>query len=87
MAQEVLPTSTVPSESMSTIASLAELEAIYGLPAQSATVKEVARMTPEYCALIAASPFAVMATSGPKVLDCSPRGDLPGFVRCTTSAG
>src|SRR5512147_1284576 len=27
------------------------------------------------------SPFAALATSGPEGLDCSPRGDLPGFVR------
>lgn len=26
-------------------------------------------------------PFAVLATSGPEGLDCSPRGDAPGFVR------
>ena len=30
--------------------------------------------------LIAASPFFVLATNGPDGLDCSPRGDLPGFV-------
>jgi PPOX class probable FMN-dependent enzyme len=27
------------------------------------------------------SPFAALATCGPEGLDCSPRGDLPGFVR------
>lgn len=27
------------------------------------------------------SPFAALATCGPEELDCSPRGDLPGFVR------
>jgi len=31
--------------------------------------------------LIDKSPFAALATSGPEGLDCSPRGDLPGFVR------
>ena len=31
--------------------------------------------------LIEASPFVALATSGPDGLDCSPRGDLPGFVR------
>ena len=40
-----------------------------------------ASITPDYAALIAASPFAVLATSGPEGLDCSPRGDRPGFVR------
>jgi uncharacterized protein len=31
--------------------------------------------------LIDKSPFAALATCGPERLDCSPRGDLPGFVR------
>ena len=65
----------------STITTIAELEAIYGQPAEASIVKEVAYITPEYRALIAASPFAVLATSAPEGLDCSPRGDLPGFVR------
>ena len=38
-------------------------------------------VTPEYGRLIAASPFVALATSGPEGLDCSPRGDLAGFVR------
>jgi PPOX class probable FMN-dependent enzyme len=66
---------------MSIITTLAELEAIYGLPAETSTVKETNRITPHYRAYVAASPFAVLATSGPEGLDCSPRGDAPGFVR------
>jgi uncharacterized protein len=66
---------------MSIIATLEELEALYGRPSETATVKEIDRLTPHYRALIAASPFAVLATSGPEGLDCSPRGDGPGFVR------
>jgi uncharacterized protein len=31
--------------------------------------------------MIAASPFVALATVGPEGLDCSPRGDLAGFVR------
>jgi PPOX class probable FMN-dependent enzyme len=31
--------------------------------------------------LIDKSPFAALATCAPEGLDCSPRGDLPGFVR------
>ena len=38
-------------------------------------------MTPSYRALIERSPFAVLATCGPEGLDCSPRGDVAGFVR------
>jgi uncharacterized protein len=63
------------------IETLAELEALYGTPNDASTAKEVAALTPEYKALIGASPFAVFATCGPDGLDASPRGDLPGFVR------
>ena len=59
----------------------AELEAIYGKPVEAATVKEVNWITPHYRAYIEASPYAALATSGPEGLDCSPRGDKPGFVR------
>lgn len=66
---------------MTTIATIAALETLYGAPSEAATVKEVGRVTPEYRKLIEASPFAVLATGGPEGLDCSPRGDRPGFVR------
>src|SRR5258708_40188942 len=63
------------------LTTIAELEALYGQPAEPATWKEVARITPHYPAYIEASPFATLGTSGPEGLDCSPRGDKPGFVR------
>src|SRR4051812_8261720 len=66
---------------MSILTSVAELESIYGLPAETSTVKEVDRVIPQYRAFIDASSFAVLATGGPEGLDCSPRGDMPGFVR------
>jgi PPOX class probable FMN-dependent enzyme len=66
---------------MSIIASVAELEAIYGQPNDASTVKVADRVTPEYHRLIEVSPFAALATSGPEGLDCSPRGDAAGFVR------
>jgi PPOX class probable FMN-dependent enzyme len=66
---------------MSTITTVSELEAIYGQPGEASTVKEIPFLTPEYRALMDASPFAVLATSGPEGLDCSPRGDARGFVR------
>jgi uncharacterized protein len=66
---------------MATVTTVEELEAIYGVPGEASTVKEVARVTPHYRALIDASPFAILATSGPEGLDCSPRGDAQGFVR------
>ena len=66
---------------MSRIASIEQLEAIYGQPMETSLVKEVDRLTPEYRRLIEASPFVALASAGPEGLDCSPRGDLPGFVR------
>jgi uncharacterized protein len=66
---------------VSVIRSVEELEALYGEPAEPSLVKEVDWITPHYRRLIEASPFFVLATSGPEGLDCSPRGDRPGFVR------
>ena len=60
----------------------AELEKLYSdAPYGPAVFKEVDRITPQYRKLIEATPFAVLATCGPEGLDCSPRGDPPGFVR------
>src|SRR5436305_9824065 len=66
---------------MTTITSIEQLDAIYGKPGQPSLVKEVDYITPHYRAFIEASPFCAPATSGPEGLDCSPRGDKPGFVR------
>ncbi|WP_243369106.1 pyridoxamine 5'-phosphate oxidase family protein [Microvirga solisilvae] len=64
-----------------TISSIAELEALYGEPAEASILKETPRIIPEYRALIEAAPFVALATRGPEGLDCSPRGDGAGFVR------
>ena len=66
---------------MSVVSTIEQLEAIYGFPNDASTVKVADRVTPSYRVLIEKSPFAALATSGPEGLDCSPRGDLPGFVR------
>jgi PPOX class probable FMN-dependent enzyme len=66
---------------VTTITSIEQLNAIYGNPGQPSLVKEVDHITPHYRAFIEASPFCALATSGPEGLDCSPRGDRPGFVR------
>jgi len=64
-----------------TISNIAELEALYGQPAEASILKEAQRIVPEYRAFIEAAPFVALATRGPEGLDCSPRGDGPGFVR------
>lgn len=69
---------------MHEITSLEALEALYQpQPTPASTVKVTDHITPHYAALIQASPFLALATVGPEGLDCSPRGDLPGFVRIT----
>ena len=66
---------------MQTIPSVAALEALYGEPAAPAVRKVTPYVTAHYGAFIKASPFVALATNGPDGLDCSPRGDKPGFVR------
>ena len=63
------------------VTSVAELEALYGLPSGAAVIKEIGHISDHYRAFIEASPFVVLATSGPEGLDCTPRGDPAGFVR------
>ncbi len=59
----------------------ATLEALYGTASAGAIAKEVDYLHPHYRAMIAASPFMVLATAGPEGLDTSPRGDPAGFVQ------
>jgi PPOX class probable FMN-dependent enzyme len=66
---------------MSAIATIEQLEAIYGHTNDASTVKVADHVTPSYRVMIETSPFAALATAGPEGLDCSPRGDLAGFVR------
>jgi hypothetical protein len=57
---------------------IAALEALYGESSAGAIAKEIDYIHPHYRAMIEASPFMVLATSGPEGLDASPRGDPPG---------
>lgn len=66
---------------MTTIDTIEQLETLYGAPVETALAKETQTITPHYRAMIEASPFVALATSGPEGLDCSPRGDMAGFVR------
>jgi len=56
------------------------LNTLYGEISEGAILKEIDYIHPHYRAMIEASPFLVLATSGPEGLDTSPRGDPPGFV-------
>jgi PPOX class probable FMN-dependent enzyme len=63
------------------ITTIEDLEALYGQPAGAAVAKEIDHISEGYRALIEAAPFVMIATCGPEGLDCSPKGDAPGFVR------
>jgi PPOX class probable FMN-dependent enzyme len=63
------------------VTTMSELEALYDKPYGPSLVKEIDHISSHYRTLIEAAPFVVIATSGPEGLDCSPRGDPPGFVR------
>ena len=63
------------------VTSIDRLEAIYGAPFGPSVVKEIDHVNADYRAFIEAAPFCAVATSGPGGLDCTPRGDPPGFVR------
>ena len=62
------------------IHTVAQLDALFGPVGEVSLKKEVPFIHPHYRAMIEASPFVVLATSGPGGLDASPRGDPPGFV-------
>ena len=66
---------------MQTITTLEELDALYGAPVPAAVAKEIDYISDHYKAFIDKAPFVVLATVGPEGLDCTPRGDPPGFVR------
>jgi PPOX class probable FMN-dependent enzyme len=63
-----------------TISTPEQLDALFGEVAEASQKKEISYIHPHYQALIEASPFAILATSGSDGLDASPRGDAPGFV-------
>src|SRR6202045_3548537 len=63
------------------VTTMAQLEAMYGEVFPPAIVKEIDHVNAHYRAFIEAAPFFALATAGPDGLDCSPRGDAPGFVR------
>jgi len=66
---------------MHQITTLDQLDSLYGEPVPAALIKEIDYISEHYQAFIDKAPFVVMATVGPEGLDCSPRGDPPGFVR------
>ena len=63
------------------LTTVAELEAIYGPANPRSITKEIPFLNEDYRAFVEAAPLIVLATAGEEGLDCSPKGDAPGFVR------
>ena len=72
---------TLPLDPAHVITSAAALEALYGAPNPNSLAKEVPFLHSHYRKFLEAAPFVSIATVGPGGMDCSPRGDAPGFVR------
>jgi PPOX class probable FMN-dependent enzyme len=66
---------------MAYIETIEQLEAIYGATNEASMVKVADHVTELYRPFVETSPFVALATCGPEGLDCSPRGDQPGFVK------
>ncbi|MCW0453608.1 hypothetical protein NB721_002694 [Xanthomonas sacchari] len=75
------PTSPQDKPEPHRITDLDALEALYGQPAERALRKQIDHLNTDYQAFVQASPFVVLASAGAEGLDCSPRGDAPGFVQ------
>ncbi len=85
MGSENLDAIRAALEGTERLASSAELRAHYDAAFERAIAKEVPQLTPEYQAFIERAPFMIVASIGPSGIDCSPRGDQPGFVHVLDS--
>src|SRR5580692_7763912 len=65
---------------VTTVDGLAEL---YAQPIERVVNYKLGHVNAAGRTFIAASPFLVLATAGRQGLDCSPKGDRPGFVTVT----
>ena len=63
------------------VTTMDQLLGLYEAPSDVSSAKEIDHVSDHYRAFIEAAPFFALATGGPDGLDCSPRGDAPGFVR------
>jgi len=72
---------TVEKTDAYTITTREALEAIYAKPLPTVIRKQTDFITEPGRAFIAASPFLILATANESGLDCSPKGDAPGFVQ------
>jgi uncharacterized protein len=68
------------SDLADTVTSADGLAALYEQPTERLATKDLDYVNAAGRAFIAASPFLVLATGSQQGLDCSPKGDRPGFV-------
>src|SRR4051794_33599033 len=66
---------------MSMARTLAGVGALYVTPVPTSLTKDVEPLTPLHRLYVEASPFVLIATSGPAGVAWSPRGDAPGLAR------
>jgi uncharacterized protein len=64
-----------------TVTTAEALTTFYARPSERVLKKELDHVDRPGRAFIAASPFLVLATGSSQGLDCSPKGDKPGFVQ------
>src|SRR5215470_9502814 len=64
----------------SIVTSIDSLRTLYAQPIERIAKKQLDYVNEAGRAFIAASPFLVLATGSQQGLDCSPKGDQPGFV-------
>jgi PPOX class probable FMN-dependent enzyme len=72
---------TIDKTNPHTVTSPEDLSRIYAKPLPAVATKATDHITEVGRAFIAASPFLVLATSDGDSIDCSPKGDAPGFVQ------
>ena len=65
----------------SIVTAVDELATLYARPLERVLNKELDHIDAAGRAFIAASPFLILATGSRQGLDCSPKGDAPGFVQ------
>jgi len=68
-------------ETLDTINTLAELKDIYDEPAENIITKQKDYLVKPAYDFIGQSSFLIMATANRDGIDCSPKGDAPGFVQ------
>ena len=72
---------TIDATDRFSITTAQQLEALYGEPLEAAVKKQADYIVEPGRAFIAASPFLLLATASDAGIDCSPKGDAPGFVQ------